>query len=58
MRSRAPVVSLDARGRFSYTPTVDYGGDNGRGALLGSYGLYYPHVRNSVDGNAPTFGSG
>lgn len=51
------VVSMDARGRFSYTPTVDYGGDNGRGALLGSNGLYYA-VGNSNNGNATTFGSG
>ena len=28
-------------GKFSYTPTVAYGGNNGRSALLGSNGLYY-----------------
>jgi hypothetical protein len=35
------IVSMDARGHFSYTPTTDYGGNNGRSALLGSNGLYY-----------------
>ena len=49
------VVSMDASGKFSYTPTVDYGGNNGRGALLGSNGLYYA-VGNANNGNATTFG--
>ena len=49
------IVTVDARGRFSYTPTVDYGGNNGRSALLGSNGLYYA-VGNSNNGNAATFG--
>ena len=49
------IVAMDARGKFSYTPTIAYGGDNGRGALLGSNGLYYA-VGNSNDGNASTFG--
>jgi hypothetical protein len=48
------IVSVDAEGRFSYTPTIDYGGDNGRGALLGSNGLYYA-VGNSNNGSATTF---
>jgi hypothetical protein len=51
------VVSMDAHGHFSYTPTVAYGGNNGRGALLGSNGLYYA-VGNSNNGNATTFGPG
>jgi len=50
------IVSLDERGRFTYTPTVDYGGNNGRSALLGSNGLYYV-VGNANNGNASTFGS-
>ncbi len=29
------IVSMDVHGTFSYTPTVDYGGNNGRSALLG-----------------------
>jgi hypothetical protein len=49
------IVSMDAFGRFSYTPTIDYGGDNGRSALLGSNGLYYT-VGNSNNGSATTFG--
>lgn len=49
------VVAVDARGRFSYTPTIDYGGNNGRSALLAPNGLYYL-VGNSNNGNAATFG--
>jgi hypothetical protein len=49
------VVSVDAHGRFVYTPTVDYGGNNGRSALLGSNGLYYM-VGNANNGNASSFG--
>ena len=49
------VVSMDFLGRFSYTPTIDYGGNNGRSALLGSNGLYYA-VGNANNGNASTFG--
>ena len=49
------IVSMDARGTFSYTPTVNYGGNNGRSALLGSNGLYYS-VGNANNGNASTFG--
>jgi hypothetical protein len=50
------IVSLDDDGHFSYTPTVNYGGNNGRAALLGSNGLYYT-VGNANNGNAETFGS-
>jgi hypothetical protein len=49
------VVSMDGNGHFSYTPTIDYGGNNGRSALLGSNGLYYS-VGNANNGNAATFG--
>jgi hypothetical protein len=49
------IVSMDERGRFSYTPTINYGGNNGRSALLGSNGLYYT-VGNANNGNAATFG--
>jgi hypothetical protein len=49
------IVSVDERGEFAYTPTVDYGGNNGRSALLGSNGLYYA-VGNANNGNASTFG--
>jgi len=49
------VVSMDEQGRFAYTPTIDYGGNNGRSALLGSNGLYYT-VGNANNGNASTFG--
>lgn len=49
------IVSMDMLGNFSYTPTIDYGGNNGRSALLGSNGLYYA-VGNSNNGNAAAFG--
>jgi hypothetical protein len=51
------IVSMDENGVFTYTPTVAFGGDNGRAALLGSNGLYYA-VGNSNNGNATTFGAG
>ena len=51
------IVSMDALGNFKYTPTLAYGGDNPRNALLGSNGLYYA-VGNSNAGNASTFGAG
>lgn len=50
------IVSMNADGRFTYTPTINYGGNNGRAALLGSNGLYYT-VGNSNNGNANTFGA-
>jgi hypothetical protein len=50
------IVSMTAGGRFTYTPTVTYGGNNGRAALLGSNGLYYT-VGNSNNGNASQFGA-
>jgi hypothetical protein len=49
------IVSMDAFGNFKYTPTIAYGGNNGRSALLGSNGLYYM-VGNANNGNASTFG--
>ncbi len=50
------IVSMDEDGRFFYTPTINYGGNNGRSALLGSNGLYYT-VGNSNNGDAATFGA-
>jgi hypothetical protein len=49
------IVSMDEDGHFTYTPTIAYGGNNGRSALLGSNGLYYA-VGNANNGNASTFG--
>lgn len=49
------IVSMDAQGHFSYTPTINYGGNNGRSVLLGSNGLYYT-VGNANNGSASTFG--
>jgi hypothetical protein len=49
------IVSMDEDGELVYTPTIDYGGNNGRSALLGSNGLYYT-VGNANNGNAATFG--
>ena len=51
------IIALDANGEITYTPTIDYGGNNGRSALLGSNGLYYA-VGNANNGNAATFGAG
>jgi hypothetical protein len=50
------IVSMDAHAHFTYTPTYNYGGNNGRSALLGSNGLYYT-VGNSNNGNAAKFGA-
>ncbi|MGB8840898.1 MAG: hypothetical protein WCC64_07480 [Aliidongia sp.] len=49
------IVSVDQNGQIVYTPTVNYGGNNGRSALLGANGLYYT-VGNANNGNAATFG--
>jgi hypothetical protein len=49
------VVSFDDDGTFRYTPTIDYGGNNGRSALLSWDGLYYA-VGNANNGNADAFG--
>jgi hypothetical protein len=51
------IVSMDDYRRFAYTPTIAYGGNNGRSALPGSNGLYYA-VGNANNGNAATFGPG
>jgi hypothetical protein len=53
---RRTIVSVDEKGSITYTPTDDYGGNNGRSALLGSNGLYYM-VGNANNGSATTFGS-
>lgn len=50
------IVAVDGRGRFSYTPTINYGGNNGRSALLAPNGLYYS-VGNANNGNAAAFGA-
>jgi hypothetical protein len=49
------IVSMDEYRRFAYTPTIAYGGNNGRSALLGSNGLFYA-VGNANNGNAAAFG--
>ena len=51
------IVSMDRNGAFSYTPTIAYGGNNGRSGLLGSNGLYYM-VGNANNGNSSQFGQG
>jgi hypothetical protein len=51
------IVNVDSRGSFSYTPTINYGGNNGCAARLGANGLYYS-VGNANNGNAATFGAG
>ena len=50
------IVSMDKHGNFVYTPTIAYGGNNGRSALFGSNGLYYA-VGNANNGNAAAFGA-
>jgi hypothetical protein len=52
---RRTIVAVDEKGSITYTPTDDFGGNNGRSALLGSNGLYYI-VGNANNGNAATFG--
>ncbi len=49
------IVSMDQDGDLAYTPTINYGGNNGRSALLGPNGLYYS-VGNANNGNAAAFG--
>ena len=51
------IVTVNADGTINYTPTVNYGGNNGRSALLGPNGLYYT-AGNANNGNAATFGPG
>jgi hypothetical protein len=51
------IVKMDNNGTFAYTPTINYGGNNGRAALLGSNGLYYS-VGNANNGSATVFGAG
>ncbi|MGO9950378.1 MAG: hypothetical protein ACLPWG_26500 [Steroidobacteraceae bacterium] len=46
---------MDEDGDLAYTPTINYGGNNGRSALLGPNGLYYS-VGNANNGNAAAFG--
>jgi hypothetical protein len=53
---RRTIVSIDEKANITYTPTNNYGGNNGRSALLGSNGLYYT-VGNANNGNAAAFGS-
>ena len=50
------IVSMDILGHFAYTPTIAYGGNNGRSALLAQNGLYYT-VGNANNGNANAFGA-
>ena len=49
------VVTMDEHGEFAYTPTIAYGGNNGRSALFAPNGLYYA-VGNANNGNAKAFG--
>ncbi|HEV3194063.1 MAG TPA: hypothetical protein VGY54_26335 [Polyangiaceae bacterium] len=49
------IVSVNDDGHVRYTPTVNYGGNNGRSALLAPNGLYYS-VGNANNGDASTFG--
>jgi hypothetical protein len=49
------IVSMAEDGDLAYTPTINYGGNNGRSALLGPNGLYYS-VGNANNGNAAAFG--
>jgi len=53
---RRTIVSVNEKGSINYTPTNDYGGNNGRSALLGPNGLYYM-VGNANNGNAADFES-
>src|SRR5271163_1430474 len=48
------IVSMDEDGDLAYTPTINYGGNNGRSALLGPNGLYYS-LGNANNGDAAAF---
>jgi hypothetical protein len=49
-------VTVAKNGTLAYTPTIDYGGNNGRSALYSSdAGLYYS-VGNANNGNANAYG--
>lgn len=50
------IVTMNGNGVFRYTPTIDYGGNNGRSGLSASNGLFYT-VGNANNGNAATFGA-
>src|SRR5579862_5873174 len=49
------IVAVDDNANLTYTPSINYGGNNGRSALLGSNGLYYS-VGNANNGSAAAFG--
>jgi hypothetical protein len=50
------IVGISKTGTLVYTPTIAYGGNNGRSALFSVDGGYYYTVGNSNNGNASTFG--
>jgi hypothetical protein len=49
------IVSINASGAITYTPTTEYGGNNGRNALLAPNGLYYTagNGNNGTTGTSP-----
>jgi hypothetical protein len=49
------IVSVSKNGTLAYTPTIAYGGNNGRSALFSPDAGYYYTVGNSNNGNASTF---
>ncbi len=49
------IVAVSKNGSFAYTPTIAYGGNNGRSALYSPDAGYYYTVGNSNNGNASTF---
>jgi hypothetical protein len=53
---RRTIVAVNEKGNITYTPTRNYGGNNGRSVLLGLNGLYYT-VGNANNGDATTFGA-
>jgi hypothetical protein len=50
------IVGISKAGTEVYTPTIAYGGNNGRSALFSVTGGYYYAVGNANNGSASTFG--
>ncbi len=51
------VVSVYKNGTFAYTPTVAYGGNNGRSVLFSPSSGFYYSVGNANNGSAKTYGN-
>lgn len=50
------AVAVGKNGSFVYTPTIDYGGNNGRSVLYSPSAALYYSVGNANNGSANTYG--